>query len=337
MKKQVAKAGVIGCGQIGSWLDERSYSRKSPKTHAGMYHALSQFELVALCDSNKERLAQAKSFWKCPNASTDLDAFLAQPLDIVSICTPPKDRDTLIQKVIAAGIKTIFCEKPLGEESKTIQHIQKMICQKSVQMPINYLRRYDSHLSEMALDIQKGKFGDIQKVVCHYGKGLKNNGSHMLDLLNLFFGTPKSVRAVGRLKDERMSSADPTISAILFYGKLQPFEVYLTAQNHQHFTTFEMDLFFNQKRIVIAEAGRKIKYYKITKDKDFANYLVLTQEAVVKNGMKETFLNAGLEVYQLWQGKKKKPTSTVQNSMELYKVIDAIKRSWATRCKEIFL
>lgn len=331
------RAGIIGCGMIGSQMDEKSFSRSFPKTHAGMYESLPFFELAALCESQPLRLKAAQKFWRVPFSSTSIEEFLKQPLDVVSLCTPPEGREKLIEKILASGVKVILCEKPVAIDLAKMKAIAQRVEKSSARMPINYIRRYDENLWALAENLKKQKWGPVQKVVCHYGKGFKNNGSHMLDLLEMFFGSPRSARVLDGIADDRLGSNDPTLSVQLFYERPSRFSVYLTAQNHLNYTSFEVDIFLNQARIVIRDAGREIEFYKVTKDPDFTGYLILKKDSAQKKGLRKTFLNAGEELYELCNNPRKSPRSSVQNSIQIYKTLDAIQKSWSKKGRKVLI
>ena len=57
---------------------------------------------------------------------------------------------------------------------------------KDMTVAVNYFRRWNKDLQKIKLNIDDNSYGDIKKVIVHYTKGIKNNGTHILDLLFWF-------------------------------------------------------------------------------------------------------------------------------------------------------
>ena len=111
-KKPIARVGIIGCGNIASILDEKSSASDFAKTHAKAYRQDLRFDLAALCDLNDSRLLTAQQAWSVKFATTRIEEFLAQNLDIVSLCTPVEMQLELLKKILEHKVKVVFCEKP---------------------------------------------------------------------------------------------------------------------------------------------------------------------------------------------------------------------------------
>ena len=70
--------------------------------------------VVAVCDTNGSRAAEAAEAWRVPSVYTDLDALLADPgIDAVEILTPTYLHHDHVLAALAAG-KHVSCQKPLA-------------------------------------------------------------------------------------------------------------------------------------------------------------------------------------------------------------------------------
>ena len=99
------RVGVVGCGGIGI---------EHAKGLVGMGNA----SLVACCDLNQEVLTSFGEHWAGTWESiapyTDYRAMLAeQNLDVVTIATPDNRHADVVVDAANAGVKAVFCEKPL--------------------------------------------------------------------------------------------------------------------------------------------------------------------------------------------------------------------------------
>jgi predicted dehydrogenase len=333
--KSIARVGIIGCGNIGSRLDESSPAGQPVQTHAKAYKSNESFELVALMDSDLSRAKDAQRIWETPIATDDINEFLAQRLDVVSLCTPVEVQFDLLTQILASGTKVIFCEKPVGRSEEETQAVIDLMKKYSAGALVNFIRRFDSELRHLKLEIDSRRLGIPQKILCSYGKGLLNNGSHVLDLLSFYFGAASRARSLGRVADDRSEGVDPTLSAVLFFGGHRNFPVYLTGQDHRNYSTFEMDLFFDKGRVRILDSGRVIEFYEIVSDPNFLGYKSLQLLKRTTGGLSQSFSNGIEEVYSIWAGENKSNSSPVEASLQSQAMIAAIKKSEATRGEEV--
>src|SRR5205823_1872275 len=94
------RVAVVGAG-IG-----RSHVR-------GYKQVADRFEVVALCDIDRERATAAAEEYAIPRVVTEFSELChLDALDVIDICTPPHLHFEQIQQVLAAG-KHAICEKPL--------------------------------------------------------------------------------------------------------------------------------------------------------------------------------------------------------------------------------
>jgi len=104
------KVGVVG-GGIG-------------RAHVEAYRSLpEQFEVVAICDLDREKGRQLAAAQAIPRAVTDFGALCAMDdLDIVDICTPPSLHVAQTLQALEAG-RHVICEKPLAGSLREADHL----------------------------------------------------------------------------------------------------------------------------------------------------------------------------------------------------------------------
>lgn len=95
------KCGIIGCGVIAP-------------THIEGYQALSDVQVVHLCDLIPERADKLGEKYGVARRSTDYRRLLADPeVDLVSVCTDHASHAQIVVDALNAG-KHVVCEKSLG-------------------------------------------------------------------------------------------------------------------------------------------------------------------------------------------------------------------------------
>lgn len=318
--------GIIGCGAIGTRFDAGKQDGFA-LTHAKAITRSTQCELVALCDTNEDYLADASRVYKQATPYADYRDMLNQAsLDAVSICTPPKDRLSMMQAIAAANIKLIWCEKPFAATVDEAHNLVTLLNQHHIVCNVNYLRRHSRLLQRLRDALEARTYGDLQSLQVLYSKGLANNGSHMIDLLMALLGEPQVATPLLKLKDERPE--DPTILAYLEFlhqGKIVPCNI--SAVDYRHYALLEWDLLFTNGRISVRDGGRTEAHYSVVDDSDYAGYrqLSVTPDVLYKDGM-DGVLEASLNNL-LDAARGRAPlSSSPQASLALMKILEQLQR-----------
>jgi len=105
------RIGIIGAGWVAK------------ERHIPAFKRNGNCNAVALFDPNLDRAESIAGKFRIPRFANQLDDFLQEPLDVVSICTPPGTHAQLIEAAIRAG-KHVLVEKPMtlaSEEGKSLQ------------------------------------------------------------------------------------------------------------------------------------------------------------------------------------------------------------------------
>jgi predicted dehydrogenase len=263
------KAGVVGCGRIGSELDDDP-KRKQIVTHAGAYCAVDEVDLVAACDLSKEKLEKCGKRWQITSLYQDLGEMLKnEALDVISICTWNSTHLEIVKEAINNGVRAIFCEKPIADSLRNADEMVKLCDEKGVILQIDHQRRFDKFHQEVRRFIQDGNLGRIQQVTFYYTAGIANSGSHLFDLLRFFFGDVEWVRAFYS-QNKSANPDDPNIDGIMQFGNgtfcaIQSCDV-------REFLIFEMACIGTRGRLNITHSGFDLEFYEVGESKLFSGY-----------------------------------------------------------------
>jgi predicted dehydrogenase len=138
---------VIGCG-IGRSHIEEGYARLPGK-----------FEVRALCDLNRERIAAVADEFSVPRRTTSFDDVLAMgDIDIVDIATPPTLHFPQILAALAAG-KQVVCEKPLVGSLKEIDQLSAAEAQAAGRIMPVFQYRFGNGLQKATRIVELGLAG----------------------------------------------------------------------------------------------------------------------------------------------------------------------------------
>lgn len=141
------RVGVIG---IGSW----------GQCHLEAYQACANAEIVAICDRNEARLRQVGERFGIDKRFVDVEDFMRENLDLVSIVTFEDDHFHPAVAALRSG-KHVIVEKPI---STRLEEAQQMLAEaKSAGKHIipGHLLRFDPRYAQIHQRIQSGRIGQV--------------------------------------------------------------------------------------------------------------------------------------------------------------------------------
>jgi predicted dehydrogenase len=261
---------IIGCGNIAGGFDAARPAGAAPLTHAGAFLQHGAFALAACIDPDDERRAGFMARWSIPQGFPALDRLPAAvgSFDVISICSPTPLHSEHLAGVQNLKPRLIFCEKPLTLCARDSQHWVQQCEQAGVLLAVNHLRRWAPDVRRLRQEIHAGVWGELRSVVAHYNKGILNNGSHMIDLLNYLIG-PLDLLYIGPAARDFWDD-DPTVTAVLSTEKGIP--VYLNAADARDYSFFELELITSTAVLVMEEGGARWRIRKIGDSSHFKGY-----------------------------------------------------------------
>jgi predicted dehydrogenase len=216
------KVAVIGLGKMGL-------------SHLAMINALSDFEVIAICDSAAmvgaiiEKYGNLKYF-------SDFDEVLKLPeLQAIVIATPTTTHEPMVRKALERGLH-VFCEKPLTLSSADSQALADLAHSKNLVAQVGYHNRFIGTFGEMKRLIESGAIGRVSHIQAEaYGpvvlrptkptwRGKAGNGggclydyaAHPLNLANWYFGRPEACTGAV-LKSGFSAEVDDEVYATLVF------------------------------------------------------------------------------------------------------------------------
>lgn len=149
--KPRVKVAVIGLGVWG-------------RCHVEAYASLPQAEVVAICDSNKERLQEIGERYDIKHRFTDRKKLWAlDELALVNVCTPESEHLQPVMEALRAG-KHVLVEKPAATRhaEATEMHYTAEAANRYL-MP-GHILRFDPRYAAAHRAIRAGEIGDIASI-----------------------------------------------------------------------------------------------------------------------------------------------------------------------------
>lgn len=199
------EVGIIGLGKIASGYG--SVDDPAPYTHAGGILHSEKVSLVAVADFSEEARGQFKEKWGRyfpeTRAHDSLEGFLEGGVpDIVSICIRGPHHYGVLLRVIEAGPRAIFLEKPPTCSLEEMDGLRDAARLAGIPITVSYSRHWGPHVLRMADLVREGLVGEVQRVTGYCGNAFLSFASHTTDMICQFAGyDPVAVYARGRVPE----------------------------------------------------------------------------------------------------------------------------------------
>ena len=284
-KKNIYTVTIIGLGNIGLLYDiDRDNDSKEFLSHtrSAFYHK--NFEIKYLIDKDLSKLELAKNkFGNQIEYKTELGVDYI-PTEIIVLASIPSVNAYYLDKFkLIDNIKLFLIEKPFLNQLENISKYKKII-KKSY---VNYFRKSIPYFKNLKKEINKKAFGNLIAVNVYYSKGLSNNGSHLIDLINYFFGPNyelDSIKIINYKNDYSVDDESVSFSVDHNYNGEQ-ITVIFNSLDERKFSLIEVDLFFDTQRFRIFDFGGKIEISKVCQDKIFSGYKNLIPSEVIDSNI----------------------------------------------------
>lgn len=288
------RAALVGCGKIGSeFADDPRL--QGVYTHAGAYAACGDTELVAVCDTDRDKAASCARRWGGLASYTDPARMLREiSPEIVSICTPDHTHfDLICQAIAMPGVRAVLAEKPLALELGAAREIERRARERNVLIAVNYSRRYSLGHARLRERIRAGHFGEIQAVSGFYTKGTLHNGTHWYDLARFLVGEIESVWAQNVQKE---ANDDPTLDVFLRFGNGAA--GFLHALDARIYSLFEMDVVGTLGRVRIVDSGHWFEIFMAADSPYYSGYRTLVQAGKEEGCLENVTLHAVQDIVE---------------------------------------
>ncbi len=285
---------IVGCGRIAGGFDEHRDPTLFALTHAGAYSKRDDVKVVACVDPNLELVKAFAQRWNIPAMYSSLAEIPpTEQFDIISVCVPTAFHEETICQVLEFSPRALFIEKPISMSAANSTELMSRCKDKGISVLVNYSRRWDMQVNTFFDELRSGKYGELRSVVAIYNKGIRNNGSHIIDLLLNLFGTLQPIWSEVRLGSSAHETTahettahetvlDPDINAIL-RGPNQE-SIHLVCTDSTDFSQFELQILTSDAELRMLDGGARWSVRKKQASPEFSGYSRLGEEEYVSGG-----------------------------------------------------
>lgn len=241
---------LIGCGNIGAGYDLQN---DQVLTYAKAFSRDTDF-VVTIHDQNIEIQQQIAANYGFKTIDNPLgDPF--SRFEIVCIATPTTTHFSYLEKAIREKVPVICCEKPVTYNSEEAAQLFDLYTHGHSRILVNYLRRFQPKYEQLRNEVFKllNQGETIKHIRLNYKRGLINNASHLLDLVQFLTGIIISTENHRISKSEcDVFPEDPTLSGIL---QQDTFAIELIGHPNADYPVFDCSIALSEYQVQITEAG----------------------------------------------------------------------------------
>lgn len=300
-----------------------------PRSHTGAVLQSPGYELAAVVDADAQARQQFLNDWKLPvPVYGSVDKLLeAGHYDVIVIAVTAALHFPILKKCLAARTRLIFCEKPFCGNFTEAAEIVALAQSLSTPVLVNYHRRWDKKMCALKalFDAQNAHPRHIQGRYC---KGLHNYGSHLINLLQFFFGSVRSVNA--NSPSGTGGNSDPSLSFVLeMDGGVQ---AVISGVNDLEYEFLDLSVCFRDCEYRLGFGGFQIQKFVPYAHPLFPGYTTLQPaESVFPDGLVHGLLPAYQEIRNITENNAHPETNTADSALETHRVMEAIRSSALTQ------
>ncbi len=148
------KVGLLGAGYI---ID----------SHAKALKALSNVEIVAVCDRAIGRAEDAARTYAIPHVFGDLAEMLKLKLDVVHVLLPPNLHIDATRQILEADTSA-FLEKPMGLDAAECQLLVNLAAEKKLKLAVNHNFLFLPAYEALRKQVSDGTIGHLDQITINW-------------------------------------------------------------------------------------------------------------------------------------------------------------------------
>lgn len=209
------KVGVIGVGAMGY-------------NHARVYNEIPRAKLIAVADTNKEKLNAVVSKYNSVKPYTDFVKMLEkEDLDAITIAVPTTlHRD--VSEIAFENDVNVLLEKPIADTIENAKAIIKKAEKKNVKLMVGHIERFNAVVRKTRELIEENVFGDVISISVRrlgpFSGRIKDVGVlvdwavHDIDVLRYLTGS-EPVSITSKVITGRISKFDDVAMILMAFDK----------------------------------------------------------------------------------------------------------------------
>jgi len=245
---------LIGLGAIGMGYDAKLEPGRYVLSHARALSTHPAFFLAGAADLSSERRHEFEKMYGAPTFDDTRSLLESTAPEVVVIASPTATHGKVLKDILRlSSPRMILCEKPLSYALEEAREMVRLCEECKIPLFVNYPRRSDPGPLEIARRIRSGEIALPVKGVAWFSKGIFNNGSHIINLLEMWLGPHlEASRFSGILK-----GSDPEPDGFVTF---QGGGVALLSAREQDYSYYAVELVSPSGRLRYDRGGEQISW-----------------------------------------------------------------------------
>lgn len=311
---------IIGAGNIASNFD--SSDSNLFLTHAHAYSKHPGFNLLGFLDNDISKAITAAKKWSTNYFRTLEEVANNFEIDVISITVPDeKHFETLL---MVAQLKNIFVltEKPLTNTLSEAEQIVSLYSKLNIHSSINFKRIFLPEVIKIKKRINNNEFGSLKFAIGYYNKGLKHNGSHLINLFSELtrINNLNLISNLGYVHD--FTKEDLSYSCVLKTGSDSQFLI--QSFNASDYPIFELDLHFEYGRIRFYDSGSLVEIYKIENSDTFEGHSFLKKCEIIETNLNMSMYFTVDNIFNFLSQKEAQIISPIEVGLDVMRITESI-------------
>jgi UDP-N-acetylglucosamine 3-dehydrogenase len=238
------------------------------RNHARVFKELEETELLAVCDTNRERVESIAKQFQVKGYTNSAILLEKEEVEAVSICTWSISLAEEAERALRAG-KHVLVEKPMASNVKQAKKLQKMVLKQELLLSVGFLMRFIPAIQQIKRAIEKKTIGNL---VCATAKRVSK--------------WPERIGDIGVIKDTAIHDID----IIRYFFEEEPTAVYAKSgsMKHKKFEDYaQIMLSFKDSKSAFIESNwltpYKTRTLTITGSKAIIKLDYITQEISIEH------------------------------------------------------
>ena len=266
----------FGAAAIGLGDDKRMTEFFPRGSHAAVLADHPAFDWRAVVDPSEAARARAAEHVQI--VVPDL-ASLPDPetFECAVVASPPESRTGILDRL--PNLKAVMLEKPLAESLAAAEQIAQTCAARGIIPQVNYWRRGVDGYQAMAAGGLASRIGDPQAVFGVYGGGLRNSGSHLIDLIHLLFGEISRVEVAADLRAAPDARLLGDLAGSVHMNLANGAPVRLLPVDFLHYREVSLDIWGTRGRLAIEQESLVTKYFSRKENRGLEDSWEVTSDA----------------------------------------------------------
>jgi predicted dehydrogenase len=254
MAQRHLDVGFVGFGRIAAGFDHPE--GPAINTHLKACLADGRFAVAVVADPDIDAAAATLRRWGVAAPIASAETVLDAALDVICIASPDDWHARQLARAARGSARLILCEKPWSGDAATRADVLATLDARGATLVVNHTRRWIAPLTNWIAAARAGAFGPPLSAHVVYGRGLRHNAVHGLDLVSGFMA-PRvlDVQRWGESIDD-FASDDPTLSLMVTLASGDHrVPLWIEGIDGRMQSTFGVELRFADARVAIDDDG----------------------------------------------------------------------------------